>query len=188
MQSAVRSLRSAAILAIFLLGNACAQTLELAAAQLSVRLSAVLNVKTGMNLGIENVSSLSAAEAAKAGDAIRSELTRAGVQFDTNSLALIQISIAENARGFLLIAQEGTNVVMVPWSGPPVLSTADRAIMGKTLVLEHAAQILDISLTNNDTEFWVLEPARLVHFTNALADRSTPLPLARPISRDARGT
>ncbi len=185
----------AAFLLILTLVSASAQTLDQAASQLASRVAAGLPAKSALALGVENLSSLTLPEVIKVRDSLQSELIRAGVPLDSNSLALLQITISENARGFLLIARtpapDGIKTAMVPWTVRPARSSTKRSIISKTLILEHPSPVLDIALTNSGTELWLLEPAHLVHFTkNADAwtvDRTTAVPLARPLSRDPRG-
>jgi hypothetical protein len=195
MVSASRCFLASALLLNFTLANAAAQSLDQAASQLAARIAAVVPAKTGLALGVENLSSLPTPEVAKVRDVIQSELMRAGLQFDSNSPTLIQVTISENARGFLLIAQtpspDGTKVSMFPWVVQQMHPAVARSVITKTLVMEHPSPILDIAVTNDGAELWLLEPARLLHFTkNAGAwtrDRDTTIPLTRPPPRDARG-
>src|SRR5438445_8068177 len=146
------------------LGYAAAQTLDQAVAQLASQIASNVTAKSGLSLGIENISSLPAPDVVKVRDALQLELTRAGLPLDSNSLALIQVTISENARGFLLLAQtpsgDGTKVAMAPWTSRPIQAPVARATISKTLILEHPAPVLDIAVTNNGTELWLLEPAR----------------------------
>src|SRR4051812_46888519 len=177
------------------LGCAAAQTLDQAVAQLGAQIASNGTTKSGLSLDIENISSLPAPEVVKVRDALQLELKRDGLSFDSNSLALIQVTISENARGFLLLAQtpsgDGMKVSMAPWTLHATQTPVARAAIGKTLVLEHPAPVLDIAVTNNGTELWLLEPARLVHFTRAgeswVSDRNNVITPAKPLPRDLRG-
>ena len=190
-----RRLKTAAILITFTLVCASAQTLDQAASQLASSIGSAVQIKSGLSLGIENLSSLTIPEVTRVRDTIQAELIRAGLKVDSNSLTLIQITISENARGFLLIARtpapDGVKTAMVSWTIRPARPSTARTALSKSLILEHSSPVLDIALTSNGAELWVLEPARLLHFVkNAeawTADRTTPLSLARPLSRNPRG-
>ncbi len=195
MPPASRCLTTAAFLLTITLVCASAQTLEQAASQLASRVAAAVQMKSGLSLGIENLSSLTVTEVVRVRDALQTELIRSGLQLDSNSLALIQITISENPRGFLLISrtpvQDGFKTMMVPWTIRPARPATARSVLSKTLILEHSSPVLDITLTNNGTELWVLEPANLLHFVKSgdawTARRTTAISLARPPSRDPRG-
>ena len=190
-----RRLKTAVILITFSLVCASAQTLDQAASQLAARVAAAIQAKSGLSMGVENLSSLTIPEVTKVRDAIQSALARAGLAIDSKALPLLEITISENARGLLLIARvpstNGIQTVMVPWTVRAARSPAARAVLSKRLILEQAYPVLDISLTAGGTELWVLEPARLAHFEKNAdawnADRTTAIPLARPAGRDPRG-
>ncbi|MEO8128415.1 MAG: hypothetical protein ABJF23_03815 [Bryobacteraceae bacterium] len=190
-----RCAQSAAFALTFGLIAACAQTLDQAAAQLASRMGAGLPAGSTLSLTVESFSPLPAPLVTRVREAIRSAIVNSGLRLDTNSPTASQVTISENARGFLLIARTpaagGTRTAMVPWTIRPSEPSQVRASISRTLILEHSSPVLDISLTNNGTELWVLEPDQLVHFRNEggawRADRNTSLPLARPPARDARG-
>ena len=120
MPYASRRLMTAAFLLTFTLVSANAQTLDQAASQLASRVAAAVQPKSAITLGVENLSSLTLPEVVRVREVIQTELIRSGLQLDSNSLTLIQITISENARGLLLIArtpaQEGVKTIFVATS------------------------------------------------------------------------
>jgi hypothetical protein len=195
MRPASRCLSAAVFLLNLMPGCAFAQTLDEAVSQFVTQIAAGVPAKTGLSLGIENRSSLAAPELAKVRNALQTGLARAGLQMDSKSPALLQVFISENARGFLLIAQmpsqDGTKVAMAPWMRENTQPIAPLTVARKMLIIEHPAPVLDVVLANNGTELRVLEPGRLLYFVKSAEswnlDRTTGIPLAGPLPRDARG-
>jgi hypothetical protein len=163
--------------------------------------------KTGpgaVALGFKNVSSLSAGEASDARRAIEQALRSAGLRFvpADQAAALVNITLAENAQGFLWIAQtrsaagaEGVALVEVARasSGGPPRSSATVTLRKQLLWLQ-AEPILDAAVLDaaaSDAHLLVLLPERvLVLRKNAMRwepQQELGIANAAPWPRDLRG-
>jgi hypothetical protein len=189
---------SAAGLAILLLASAFymrAATLNEAAHDLAAQIAAALPSHTGAVVSFENMSTLSASEAARIQGLLEAEMKQQGIVSVSGGSQLI-IDISENNRGFLLLAQialpSGTRVLICPWTmeaAPGAPEVAQIALF-KNLVIAQPAPVLDFLLPS-PSQLIVLEPGRAVNYsltgTRWTIDRFTEVTLERPLPRDARG-
>lgn len=128
--------------------------------------------------------------------ALEEELRKTALQMTATQPEIrVRITISENARGQLLVAEtlSGDNrmVTLLPWSAPPGEETKPRLRILRKPVWDQPAPVLDLLLFNSESELLVLSPAAISSFRMAdgkwMLTGAVPLSLARLPARDPRG-
>jgi hypothetical protein len=107
----------------------------------------------------------------------------------------VHITISENARGVLLVAEiiagDQRTVVMQPWVAPPTSESKPRLRISRKPVWEQPEPVLDVLLLNSEADLLVLSSTTVASFrldTGKWAQTGlATLSLARPPVRDPRG-
>ena len=201
------------LLLLFLLlpssvGGAQAQNLEDGARELGRLIVAHVGPMRALVLNVENASTLDAARVSRARQELESELLSHGVRIveaPAEGAAPVRVTLSENLRGYLWVAEmptsdekSGAHVAMVlvdRSSAEASMETLPAFTIERRLVWEQEAPILDLASVEAAGEriLLVLEPERIV--LHALATRGAAccavtdfaLPDDRPRSRDPRG-
>jgi len=172
-------------------------TISDAAAPLAGRISSLLPRHPTVSLEFQNLTALSATEAASFRIALEQELQKSGIEIAATAQpdSRLRVTISENARGLLLVAVIGTEehpqVAMLPWNLPPAVELKPRLKLAMQLIREQPEAILDFSLLNSGSSLLVLGTNKVSNFRLAngqwILAGIANLPLARPIPRDPRG-
>jgi hypothetical protein len=170
-----------------------AATLIEATHDLAAQIAVSVPARAGVSIVVENMSTLTAGEAARIQLLMEAEIKQQGIATGGQQ---ITVNVSENNRGFLLVAQipfqGGNRVLIAPWiretsAGPPEIP---QVALFKNLVIAQPAPVLDFLLAS-PTQLIVLEPGRAVNYsltgTRWTIDRFTEVTLERPLPRDARG-
>jgi hypothetical protein len=156
----IRAVR-AILIALLVAGVCSGDTLDEAVRSLARRMSGRLTATDIPRVTVRNLSTMSAAEAAAARASLERAIAKPAVRSDDS--IDITLTISENLRGFLLVAElrrNGERVVeMVEFSPASVEQATLRAVLEKRLLWEQNEPILDIAVAG-DTMI-VLEPARI---------------------------
>ena len=173
-----------------------AQSLVEAAAQLAVRISSQLPRRATVSLAVQDLTATSPVDSSSFRRVLEDELRKAELQITTTPLETrVRVSISENARALLLVAEmfsgENRAVVMLPWTAPPAAENKPRLKIIRRPVWEQADPVLDVLLLNSESELLVLSPAAVssFHLTDGkwTLTGAAPLSLARLPARDSRG-
>ena len=173
-----------------------AQPLGEAAAQLAARISSQLPRRATVSLDFQNLTAMTPADSSSFRGALEEELGKAGLQImATPPETRVRVSISENTRGLLLVAEllsgENRTVVMLPWTAPPSAQTKPRLRILRKPVFDQSEPVLDLLLLNSDSDLLVLSPAAVssFHMTDGkwAFIAAAPLSLARRPARDPRG-
>jgi hypothetical protein len=164
------------VLSLLLFLAALAPPLDDAARELTRRIVAAVG-KEPVTLGVRNISSLSAAEAAGVRQAIAAGL-RAGEG------AAVAVTLSENVQGYVWIAEVvkngGREAIVLPVARPaPPVATARMAISQRLLV-SGREPILDVAAVPG--ALMSLEPGQV-----RIAGVALPIAHAKPWPRDVRG-
>lgn len=179
-----------------LAGQAAAQTPEAAARELARGAAAALE-KEPAAFSIRNGSSLAASDFASVRAALAAALRAQGVRTAETAPAEIRVTVSENPRDWLLIAEvrrgDARAVVMAGWprgSATPRLPLPVLSIE-RRLVWEQEEPILDFVLTGDGAEarLFVLEPARIAVYARGDSgwEQRAEFPVSAPAARDLRG-
>jgi hypothetical protein len=178
-----------------ILATARAQNPSEAATQLAARISSQLPRRATVSLEMHNQTA-TAFDLSTFRGALEEELRKAGLLMTaTQPDTRVRVTISENARGLLLVAEmlsgENRAVVMLPWTAPPEAESKPRVKILRRPVLEQAEPVLDLLLLNSGSELLVLSPAAVssFHLTEGkwVLTGVAALSLARPPARDPRG-
>lgn len=128
--------------------------------------------------------------------ALEEELRKAGLPMTTTQPdTRLRVTISENARGLLLVAEllsgENRAVVMQPWIAPPAAETKPRLRILRRPVLDQPEPILDLLLVNSESELLVLTPTTVSSYRMTdgkwMPTSVAGLSLTKPPARDPRG-
>jgi hypothetical protein len=109
-------------------------------------------------------------------------LFEASVEHAAGAPEALRITLSENPRGYLVVAETERGAVwMETWPKPAANFEKPSYHLVRTVLWEQPAPILDIAVDGDS--IYVLEPARV----SGKGVRATPLPLPRPMPRDPRG-
>jgi hypothetical protein len=168
-----------------------------AAAQLAFRTSSLLPRHATVSLDLQNMSALPAAEWSNFRSLFETELRKAGLEVAAGTAAepRVRITLAENARGLLLVAEitsgSSRQIAMLPWSPPPSPEQQPRMTLTKKFLWAQQEPILDVLLLDSNTQMLVLSAGKVASFRFSdgkwMAGASASLVLPRPIPRDPRG-
>jgi hypothetical protein len=179
------------------LGTGQPVTITEAAAQLASHTSSLLPRHATVSLELQNLSALPAAEWSNFRGLFEAELRKAGivVAAGTSAEPRVRITLAENARGLLLVAEvtsgDKRQIAMLPWNPPTSPEEQPRMTLTKKFLWAQPEPILDVMLLDSDTEMLVLSASKVASFRLSgghwTPGASASLVLPRPIPRDPRG-
>jgi len=174
-----------------------AQPLPEAAAQLASRTSSLLPRRPTVSLELQNLSALPAADWANFRSLFEAELKKAGIEMaaGTSAEPRVRITVADNARGLLFVAEvtsgENRQIAMLPWSLPLAAREKPRVTLTKKMLWTQPEPILDILLLDSDSQMLILSVNKIASFRvaggNWTPGASASLVLPRPVPRDPRG-
>ena len=166
------------------------------ASQLAARISSQLQRRATVSLEVQTQVAMTPADLSTFRRALEEDLRNLGLPMTaTQPETRVHITISENARGVLLVAEiiagDQRTVVLQPWVAPPSAEAKPRLRMSRIPVREQPEPVLDILLLNSDSELLVLSSTNVASFR--LDTGKWPqtglatLSLARPPARDPRG-
>jgi hypothetical protein len=168
-----------------------------AAAQLASHTSSLLPRHATVSLDLQNLSALPAVEWSNFRSLFEAELRKAGIEVaaGTSAEPRVRITLAENARGLLLVAEiasgDKRQITMLPWNPPPSPEEQPRMTLTKKFLWAQPEPILDVMLLDSDTEMLVLSVSKVASFRLSgghwTPGASASLVVPRPIPRDPRG-
>jgi hypothetical protein len=173
-----------------------AQSPSEVASQLAVRISSQLPRRATVSLEVQTQIAMAPADLSTFRRALEEDLRNMGLPMTaTRPETRVHITISENARGLLLVAEiiagDQRTVVMQPWVAPPTAETKPRLRISRKPVWEQPEPVLDILLLNSDSELLVLSSATVASFrleTGRWTQTGlATLSLTRPPTRDPRG-
>lgn len=172
-----------------------------AAAQLAARTSSLLPRRATVSLEWQNLTPLPAAEWSSFRSLLQDELHKAGVATAgletaaTQPESRVRVTVSEDARGLLLIAEvftgDNRQIAMLPWNLPSSTQTKPRVSITKKALWAQPEPILDVLLVDSGAQMLILSPTTVISYRLA-ADRwnasaTASLVLPRPLPRDPRG-
>jgi hypothetical protein len=189
--------------------QAVAQTPEQAmaqtAAQLAARTSSLLPRRATVSLELQTLTPLPVAQWSSFRSLLQDELRKAGVETagpataatppEAGWPARVRVTLSEDARGLLLVAEvfagDNRQIAMVPWNLPPAAQAKPRIRITKKLLWAEAEPILDILLLDSDSQMLILGTEEVASY-RLMGDKWMPsasasLVLPRPLPRDPRG-
>jgi len=178
-----------------------AQPMPEAAAQMASRISSLPPHRATVSLEFQNLSSLTATEAASFRDVLEQELRRAGTEVSTATAATgqsesrLRVAISENIRGLLFVATLGADdnrqIAMLPWSAPPPAPQKLRVKLAIQTLHEQPEPILDFLLLDSGSQMLILGASKISSYKLVNGQWNlngvVNVPLARPLPRDSRG-
>ena len=180
-----------------LLARTDAQPVTNAAKPLAARISSLLPRRATVSVDLQVRAPLPPAESSQFRQALTGELQKTGLEISaaTQPESRIRVSVSENARGLLFIAevwnQDAERVVMLPWSRVAAPQARPAFVLTTTPVWEQAEPILDFLVLNSGSQLIVLGSTRAASFRRDndhwVADGEASLALAHPLPRDPRG-
>ncbi len=189
--------------------QAVAQTPEQAmsqtAAQLAARTSSLLPRHATVSLELQNLAPIPSGDWSNFRSLLQDELRKAGVGTagpeptatppEAASPARVRVTLSEDARGLLLVAEvfagDNRQIAMVPWNLPPSAPAKPRISITKKLLWAQTEPILDILLLDSDSQMLILSTEEVASY-RLMGDKWMPsgsasLVLPRPLPRDPRG-
>ena len=180
-----------------LLARMEAQPIANAAKPLAARISSELPRRATVSLDLQVLAPLPPAEWSQFRQALTDELQKTGLEISaaTQPESRVRVSLSENARGLLIIAevwnQDAERVIMLPWSRAAAPKARPAFVLTKTPVWEQAEPILDFLVLNSGSQLIVLGTTHAASFhrdnDHWAADGEASLALAHPLPRDPRG-
>ena len=168
-----------------------------AAGQLASRIFSLLQRRATVSLEVQNLTALAPVESSSFRSALQDELRKAGLAMTATAPpeVRLRVSISENVRGLLLIAEifsgESRQVVMLPWSAPPASEQKPQLKITKKPIWEQAEPVLDFLLLEDGSLLLALSPTKLSSYRLVddkwTSSAAAALNLARPAARDPRG-
>jgi len=174
-----------------------AQPMTEAAAQLAARISPLPQHRTTVSLEFQNLTAMAPAEWSNFRGALEEELHKSGLEVATTAQpeSRLRITMSENARGLLFVAElstgENWQVAMLPWNVPPRAGSKPKVKITLQAVWEQQEPVLDFLLLDSGSALLVLSPSKVASYR--LTDGKWMLAgvaavaLARPSPRDPRG-
>lgn len=189
------------LFAVVLPAAAWGQTPSEAAGELARRIVASVGPRRAVALKIRNLSTLRAADVSEVLSVLANELQAHGIRLgeEASPDAEVIVTVSENIRGFLLVAQirkgESEEVAMVPFarpSGAAASVESDLVRLEKKLLWEQEAPILDVApISAGAGALLVLGPDKVSLLekkgTGWTERQSASIPVASPWPRDLRG-
>jgi len=173
-----------------------AQSPSEVASQLAARISSQLPRRTTVSLEVQTQVAMMPADLSTFRRALEEDLRNMGLPMTaTQPETRVRITISENARGVLLVAEiiagDQRTVVMQPWVALPTADAKPRLRISRKPVWEQPEPVLDLLLLNSDSELLVLSSTNVASFrldTGKWTQTGlATLSLARPPARDPRG-
>jgi hypothetical protein len=173
-----------------------AQSPSEAASQLAARISSQLPRRATVSLEVQTQVAMTPADLSTFRRALEEDLRNMGLPMTaTQPETRVHITISENARGVLLVAEiiagDQRTVVMQPWVAPPTSESKPRLRISRKPVWEQPEPVLDVLLLNSEADLLVLSSTTVASFrldTGKWAQTGlATLSLARPPVRDPRG-
>jgi len=187
----------ALLFGLTMLARAQGQPLANAAQPLAARISSLLPRRATVSLDFQVLAPIQPAESSLFRATLSGELQKAGlaVSAATQPEARIRVSLSENARGLLLIAEiwnaDSQRVAMLPWGSAIPSEPKPALLLSRQRIWEQTEPILDFMLLNSDSQLLVLGTTNITSFRgsrgNWTSESQASLPLARPLPRDPRG-
>jgi len=184
------------LLTILLLNGAAAwgQRFDGPVHGLAQKIAAALKAPAPMTLSLRNMSSMSAADAAKVGAAIERELGALGLVLSApGDGSHVQVTLSENLHALVWVAEIQTGderavAIEETLKAPPASGTTSMAIE-KKLMLEQDRQILDLTTLGRGLLVLDSEMVSLYEVTGGEWQRklSVRIPVTQPWPRDLRG-
>ena len=135
-------MRVAWYLLLFLCRLAKADEIDDAAYALAMKIASHLSPQERARLTVHNISSLPAADAARAQAKLQATLSKHG---RTSRVTTVSLTFSENAAGYLWVAEiHKGGVEMVAVSNPALPTAPRRQLMAKRLLWEQREVILDV--------------------------------------------
>jgi hypothetical protein len=168
-----------------------------AASRLAARISSLLPHRAISSFEFQNLTALPAAEWSTFRSQLQDELRKLGAAAGTTTQpdSRVRVTLSENSRGLLLVAEvstgENRQVAMLPWGLPARAESKPRITLTRKLLLTQAEPILDILIVESDSEMLVLSPRQVANY-RPTDGKWTPTAIAslllpRPMPRDPRG-
>src|ERR1022692_48106 len=180
-----RLLLASLILCLIVVAAAYGQSLDETARALSKKVAARLGPGEAVHIAARNLTSLPASDLSKAQAAFSRGLRKVG-----KNVAEVTLTISENVRGYLLVAEVrhegGRSVDMAPFEAARSLP-AELPVIQKSLVWEQDEPILDLAIRGD--QMLVLGTASLTRYTRADGvwqrgeSRPSAIPQSMPPSR-----
>jgi hypothetical protein len=167
-----------------------------AASQLAARISSQLPRRATVSLEVQTQVAMTSADLSTFRRALEEDLRNMGLPMTaTQPETRVRITISENTRGVLLVAEiiagDQRTVVMQPWVAPPLTEAKPRLRISRKPVWEQPEPVLDILLLNSDSDLLVLSSTTVASYrldNNKWTQTGlATLSLARPPARDPRG-
>jgi hypothetical protein len=178
------------------------QSMNSAAMQLAARTSSLLPRRATVSLELQNLTQMPGAQWSNFRKLLQDELRKAGVetagagtQPESGIAARLRVTLSEDARGLLLVAEvftgDSRQIAMVPWGLAARAQSKPRITLTQKLLWTEADPILDMLLVDSDSQILILDPDKIVSF-RWMGNKWTPsatasLTLPRPMPRDPRG-
>jgi hypothetical protein len=181
------------------------QSMNSTAAQLAARISSLLPRRATVSLELQNLTQMPGAQWSSFRKLLQDELGKAGVETagagtqpesgQSSSPSRVRITLSENARGLLLVAEvftgDNRQIAMLPWGLPARAQSKPRITLAQKLFWTAPEPILDMLLVDSDSQMLILDAGQIVSF-RWMGNKWTPsatasLVLPRPMPRDPRG-
>jgi hypothetical protein len=178
------------------------------AAQLASRISSLLPPRSTVSLESQNLTALPAGVWWNFRSLLQSELRKSGILMEATqpesragpaptgaALPRVRLTLSDNARGWLLVAEvssgDNRRIAMLAWNPPSSAQAKAGVTVTKKALWAQPEPILDVLLLDGDAEMLVLSTKTVASY-RAAGDKWTPsatasLLLARPMPRDPRG-
>src|SRR5216684_3653784 len=173
-----------------------AQSMQDAAVQLAARISSLLQRRATVSLDFQNLTPLPPPESSSFRSGLERELRKAGLAVAaTQPDVKLRVTISENARGLLFVAEvltgDARQVVMMPWTAPAPVDDKRQLQLSRKLIWEQTEPILDFLMLDSGSQLLLLTTSKIS--INRLAEgkwipsTQAALALAKPLTRDPRG-
>jgi hypothetical protein len=178
------------------------QSMNSTAAQLAARISSLLPRRATVSLELQNLTQMPGAQWSSFRKLLQDELRKAGVetagvgtQPESGIPARLRITLSENPRSLLLVAEvfsgDNRQIAMLPWGLPARAQQKPRITLTQKLLLTQAEPILDLLLVDSGSQMLILDAEKIVSL-RWMGNKWTPsatasLILPRPMPRDPRG-
>lgn len=170
--------------------DAWSQTSADALKQLAGKILAQAPARSTVSFSFDNRSSLAESDAGLMKASLEQQLRVGGLQVGESD-AKLRVTLSEDPARYLFVAQLGADVAIVSWNKPPRPAVEYRVAIKRMPVWEQRDPILDVELSNGESNMAVLEKNRLVQYIKRdgvwQMDHATNTSLNVPMSRDPRG-
>ncbi len=174
-----------------------AQPVTEAAAPLAARISSLLPRRATVSLEFQVLTPLAMAESSRFRGALEEELRKTGLDLTgtTPPESRLRVSVTENARGLLFVAEvsgkDPRQVVMLPWSRPLPSDAKPALRLVLKPIWEQSDAVLDFMILDSDSRLLILSPTKVTNL-RLVNGKWAPngqafLTLDRPVARDPRG-